>query len=200
MQEQSFYLIETLFQKYLTSFEAVNHDIEQSTVKMEYYTNYFYEIFPFYYQRLGFKKGRKIKNIANKKPYIYVFNADNQIIAMKRPTSLENKYYTSFIIYESNYDICIHYDYNQELMSVSCYLKDESKQYIKTLLKGINGCKMEIYHYNENNVLDTIEIQQYNEQGEYIDTLYHEFIYDDNQLKTINICSVDGCYIQRAYP
>lgn len=200
MQEQSFYLIETLFQKYISSFEEISHRIEQSIINTEYYTNYFYEIFPFYYQRLGFKKGRKIKNIANKKPYSYGFDTDGNIVSIKRPTSLENQYYTSFIIYGFDYDVFIHYDYHQKLMSVSCYFKNESKQYIKTLLKGINGCKMEIYHYNENNVLDTIEIQQYNEQGEYIDTLYHEFVYDNHQLKTINICSVDGGYKQRVYP
>lgn len=200
MQEYSFNLIENLFQKYVSNFEETHHDIEQSIVKVEYYTNYFYEIFPFYYQRLGHKKGRKIKNITNKNPYIYAFNADNQIIAVKRPTSLENKYYTSFIIYELDYDILIHYDYNQKLMSVSCYLKDESKQYVKILSKGLYGNRVEIYHYNENNILNTVEIKQYDEKGEYLDTLYHEFVYDDNQLKTINICSVDGCYIQRVYP
>lgn len=61
MQEHSFHLLESLFQKYISSFEEISHRIEKSIIKTEYYTNYFYEIFPFYYQRLGFKKVEKLK-------------------------------------------------------------------------------------------------------------------------------------------
>lgn len=60
------------------SFDTIKKQIESDIVRVENYRGEFYEIFPFSYQRKGFKQGKIIENLNRIKStnglYTYGFN------------------------------------------------------------------------------------------------------------------------------
>ena len=64
----------------------------------------YFEVLPFSYQRLGFKKGMLIENYYALKDksgtYLYGFNSDDKIIEIKEGVSLESEFCHQFFFYE----------------------------------------------------------------------------------------------------
>lgn len=191
--------LSVLFDKYVNSFNTTKLEMEEKVIRYEYYNGYHYEIFPYYYQRVGFKKGSKLKD-KNNAFYVYGFDQDDKLILIKELVDfLEDEYYISFIFYNKDYDIFVYYSYDEELLNISCYFKDSNNKYIRMESKGQDGSCIELYFYNSNMLLEKIEIQQY-DNNHFIGTLYNDFIYKNNMLYEIYKYPENKSYRKRIYP
>lgn len=199
MDDSLFSLSKYLFNKYLNGFDDVFDDIRNRVFREECYTGYFYNPFPFYYQRFGFKKGKLVKNMKDKGKYIYGLDRENKVVSIKEAADLEGEYSKSCIYYDDSYDVLVNYDYDDELVAVSIYFKGPDKKYIKMESKGQEGSIVEFYFYNQNN-LEKIEIRQFDAQDNFVNKLYHELVYEDNELKEIYKYPENKSYRKKIYP
>ena len=178
------------YDKYQNLFDTVKLEIESEIVKFENYKGEFYEVFPFSYQRGGFKQGKSVKNITLLKNtnnlFTYGFNEEGKIIEIREGISIKDKFYYRFLFYEKIYVKSLSYDYDKRLQNISFYLLDENKYIRKMYLKGRLGKREEDYYYGENGILEKIVIRQFDKKGNEGGTLIHSFEYQTSgELKSI---------------
>lgn len=185
-------------------FDIIKKQIENNIIKRENYKGLFYEVFPFSYQRIGFKQGTPIENINRIKStnglFSYGFNNKNEIIEVREGISLKDQFYYQFLFYEKDYIKSLSYDNTKVLQNISFYFLDKNKNVTVMYSKGRRGSREENYQYDKSGTLDKIVIRQFDRNGNEGDTLQHSFEYNlDGSLKSITKSAVNKDFSEVIY-
>lgn len=187
-------------------FDIIKKEIDSTVVKIENFKGVFYEIFPFCYQRGGFKQGKPIVNPnlikSTNELYIYGFNNQGNIAVIQEGISLENEFYYQFLFYEKECFKSLSYDNRKDLQSISICFKDDKGRIVTIYHKGRRGGRKEEYEYNKDGILERILIRQFDGNGNEADTLIHSFDYETNgKLKSIRKSTINNSsYSEIIYP
>ena len=186
-----------LYENHKEKFDEIKNQIEKDIIRNENYKGIFYEIFPFSYQRIGFNRGKIIKDINNikttKNLYIYGFDVNDKIIEVKEGITIEDEFYYQFLFYEDGKVKTLNYDNKKSLQNISYHIF-ENNRISKMFLKGKRGGREETYFY-ETNLLKKILIKQFDAKGNEVNPLEHIFEYsDDGTLNSIKKLFTNGNY------
>lgn len=178
------------YDKHKDHFDIIKQKIESKVVKIETYKGVFYELFPFSYQREGFKQGKPIENMHRIKStnelFTYGFNDKGNIVEVREGISLKDQFDYQFLFYEKQYAKSLEFNNNNTLQNIRFYFYDNENRIEKMYSKGRMGGKEEDYHYDKNGILEKIIIRQFDRSGKEADTLIHSFGYEINgSLKSI---------------
>lgn len=181
------------------SFDIIKENIENRIIRIENYKGEFYEIYPFSYQRKGFKQGKPIENINRIKStnnlYTYGFNNKNKIIEIREGFELKNEFYYQFLFYEKDCIKSLSFKNDKTLQNIRFYFFNADGHVLTMYSKGKRGGREEHYQYDKNKTLISILIKQFDNQGKEQDTLLHSFKYNtDGSLKNIIESSCDNEY------
>lgn len=181
------------------SFDTIKKQIESDIVRVENYRGEFYEIFPFSYQRKGFKQGKIIENLNRIKStnglYTYGFNDKNKIIEIREGLDLKNEFYYQFLLYEKDYIKSFSFKNDKTLQNLRFYFFNKDGNVLTMYSKGKRGGREEHYQYREDGTLISILIKQFDKQEKEQDSLLHSFKYNtDGSLKSIVESSFDNEY------
>jgi hypothetical protein len=196
--------MQTEFDKNKNLFDTVKKQTEDNIERRETYRGLFYEIFPFSYQRAGFKQGTPIENINRIRStnglFTYGFDDKNRIIEVKEGISIKDQFYCQFLFYEKNYIKSLNYDNSKILQNISFCFLDRNGNVTVMYSKGRRGGREESYQYNQYGTLDKIIIKQFDKNGNEGDTLQHSFEYNfDGSLKSITKSAVNKDFSEVIY-
>lgn len=175
------------FQKAKYTFIEMKANIDANIVEEIWTNGYFYETTPYSYQRNGFKTGKiidftKIKSTNRKN--CYGFDKNNRIIQIKRGIEIPNQFYYNFIFYQEAYLESYQFDNGGSLQNCSLYFYNKENILSNAKMEGRNGKRDEQYYYKDN-VLEKIEVIQYDKDGTNPEPYNEFFIYSNKQLQKI---------------
>ena len=168
------------YDKYVDQFQSIKTEIESAVVRTESYRGEYYELFPFSYQRGGFKRGQPVaasrKSKSTNNLFTYGFNEGGKIIEVREGIELKDKFHYQFLFYSENKITLLAYDYDAQLQNVSFGLLNTDQKIEAVFSKGGRGGREERYRYFGDE-LRTIEIRQFDASGDEGPTLFHHFEY-----------------------
>jgi hypothetical protein len=191
------------YEKNKDKFDSIKHEIKDKIIRTENYKGFFFEIFPFSYQRNGFKQGKLIENMNRLKStndlYTYNFDAKNNIIEVREGIDIENEFYYKFLFYEDDYIKTLFFNNSKTLQNISFYYLNNEKVIKKMCGRGRMGGREEEYYYKDE-LLEKITIKQFDRNGNEANPFTENFIYDEfGNLHSITKSFENG-FSEQIYP
>jgi hypothetical protein len=186
------------FQEAAASYDKCLARVSSSAKKEVWTTGPYYNIDPFDFERMGFKRGVILKKspTSTKNKYYYIFDDKDNLLCVRQYLDIAGQFNEEFVFSEDGFLKSYLYSNNKSIINVKNRIID-NHLVIELFLKGKRGSKHESYHY-ENDQLVTIRVEQWNDNQQGIS--YNCVLkYKNSELIEINN-EFDNGYAEKKYP
>jgi len=171
-----------------SKFDEIKSKTEKLAETTIWTTGHYFNVEPFEFERLGFKKGKILNSIpkSTKNRFCYLLDKENRVVCRMEGIDIPNEFLYTFYQY-NDYDLkSFQFGNNGSLINAKVIISLNSIVQ-KMEMHGRKGSRIETYHY-DSNVVMKIDVSQSN--GEIEANFEVIFLYDNKgtliQIKNVH--------------